>query len=391
MGALANVTPIRESPKPDARVLGYLHAGGQIARAEQPYGQQGCEGVWYPVRPRGFVCAGSSATLDLEHPTMAAMSIRPNVDEPLPYTFARTTRATSLYERDPERADGVKEVLAVPRSSGLAIVGSWSAFDTEGKSLRLGMTTRGQFIEAEALKAAEPSTFAGYELDGKEHDLPVGFVVRRGVRFWSLDERSRAEKGKELAYHETIPLTGKFRTLGDVRYWAAAEGRWVRHDEVTVVQRRNVYPDFVNEGQKWIDISIVTGTAVLYEGKRPIFATLVSVGRDRLGDPKTSASTAQGTFQVTGKHITAADHDPSGFAEGVLLYDVPWIVELSSGQVLHGSFSNDRFGIEHGPGNVQLSPGDARRVWSWVDPELPAGWHGVLGAGPQPTLVVVRK
>ena len=39
---------------------------------------------------------------------------------------------------------------------------------------------------------------------------------------------------------------------------------------------------------------------------------------------------------------------------------------------------HERFGIDHGPGNLQLSPEDAAFVWKWVDVEVPEGWHGAM-------------
>src|SRR5882757_8161616 len=87
LGAVANVTPVLERPAAGARELGYLHAGARVARAEQPYSRRGCGGGWYPVRPRGFVCATESATIDMAHPTLAAMALSPHLDKPLPYTY----------------------------------------------------------------------------------------------------------------------------------------------------------------------------------------------------------------------------------------------------------------------------------------------------------------
>src|SRR5690606_27653580 len=43
-----------------------------------------------------------------------------------------------------------------------------------------------------------------------------------------------------------------------------------------------------------------------YEGKRPHYATIVSTGRDRLGDPETSLATPQGEIRIQSKHIAAA-------------------------------------------------------------------------------------
>ncbi|HWZ87195.1 MAG TPA: hypothetical protein VNW92_00045, partial [Polyangiaceae bacterium] len=75
LGAVANVTPVLERPVLGARELGYLHAGARVARAQEPYSRRGCGGGWYPVRPRGFVCATESATVDMAHPTLAAMAL----------------------------------------------------------------------------------------------------------------------------------------------------------------------------------------------------------------------------------------------------------------------------------------------------------------------------
>jgi len=68
-------------------------------------------------------------------------------------------------------------------------------------------------------------------------------------------------------------------------------------------------------------------------------------------------------------------------------------MELSSGQLMHGAYWHDRFGIEHGPGSVQWSPADAQRVWAWATPEVPDGWHGVneRPEGSPKTLIRIRK
>ena len=93
-----------------------------------------------------------------------------------------------------------------------------------------------------------------------------------------------------------------------------------------------------------------------------------------------------------GKHITAAKLDPDTFDEPYRLYDVPWALELSSGQLMHAAYWHDRVGVEHGPGSIQLSPKDAHRIFLWATPELPEGWHGVTHSdGGVATMVVVRK
>src|SRR5262245_3924896 len=63
--ALRSDVPVLEKPKKDARTLGALRFGGSVARAEKAYKEtEECPGGYYPVRPRGFVCAGADVSLD---------------------------------------------------------------------------------------------------------------------------------------------------------------------------------------------------------------------------------------------------------------------------------------------------------------------------------------
>jgi len=390
LGAIANVSPVLERPDKEARIIGYLHAGAKVSRSVEPYSTKECPGGWYPVRPVGFVCSGVTATTDLDHPTMQAMAIQPNLAEPLPFTYARSTKASLLYEVDPSKERAVRSVGKLPGRSGAAIVGSWTAEDEEGKTLRLAMLTDGRFANAEHLEATDSSEFEGAEINAQT-ELPIAFVVKRGVRRWSIDGQ-KYQKLDKLDYHERLGLTGRYRTINGVRFWAVDDDTWVRHKDVTAVRQRSNPPAFVQADTKWIDISVIAGTAVAYEGKRPVFATLVSVGRDRLGDPENSDATALGEFPILFKHITLAKADVASFANQVDIYDLPWAMELSSGQLVHAAYWHDRFGIEHGPGNLQFSPKDARRLWHWATPEVPENWHGAVNLeGTSPTIVNIRK
>ena len=58
-----------------------------------------------------------------------------------------------------------------------------------------------------------------------------------------------------------------------------------------------------------------------------------------------------------------------------------------------GAF-HDRFGIEHGSGDVEISAADASSLFRWADPEIPPGWHAVKVPEGNPetaTIVNVRK
>ena len=388
LGAVANVTPVLERPANGAKQLGYLHAGGRVARAQEPYSRRGCGGGWYPVRPRGFVCATESATVDMAHPTLAAMAVTPNLDQPLPYAYGRTRAETPIFERDPSKDDAVREVGKLKKRAGMAVVGSWSAHDAAGAVQRLALLTSGRFVRASDLEAAEPSSFHGVEIAKKE-DFPFAFVVKRGVHAFKLDGDD-SQKVDALDYHQVVKLSGRYHNVGDVKYWATNDGHWVRHRDVLVVQQRNTFPEFAQGAQRWIDLSVVTGTFTLYEGKKPLFVTLCSVNRDA---HQAEGDKWLGTFDVTGKEVTLATRDANSFGESFEVFDAPWGLTLSSGTLLYGAYWHDRFGVDHGAGAIELSPVDAERVYTWVTPQIPEGWHGLAAplANGNKTLIVIRK
>ena len=59
---------------------------------------------------------------------------------------------------------------------------------------------------------------------------------------------------------------------------------------------------------------------------------------------------------------------------------------------LHGAFWHHAFGTAHSHGCVNLAPVDARWLFDFTAPHLPAGWSAVLPAGvpDQGTVVRVR-
>lgn len=384
IGALIDRAPIHSAAHKKSTVLGYLHAGDTLPRSEKSHENDQCTEGWYRVYPKGYMCTEKSASIDLTHPTIRTMALGANLEEILPYTYARTTKVTALFDKKGDQ--GVELGGRLAKSTVMAIVGSWTAPDESKEPQRLGLKMDGRFVRADDLEAASYSKFAGATLS-KELELPIAYVVRRGVRAWNMDGNT-ASKQDELDYHERLILTGRYRTVQDHRFWATTDGRWVRHQDVTVLRRRHEFPEFATGEQKWIDISIVTGSMIAYQGKEPVFATLVSVGRDRLGDPKTTASTEQGLFRVVRKQITRRVADSTDTP----LHDAPWALELESGDWIYASPHHDRFGIEHTDGDVEVSPHDGRFLWNWASPEIPPGWHGVVAdPSSESTFVLIRK
>ena len=58
IASIAMRTWVYFQPDGHSTKLGYLRAGAVVERAEQSAGKNGCDGGWYRIAPRGYVCVG---------------------------------------------------------------------------------------------------------------------------------------------------------------------------------------------------------------------------------------------------------------------------------------------------------------------------------------------
>ncbi len=260
----------------------------------------------------------------------------------------------------------------VKRHAGVAMIGSFVAKDGDFER-RFAITTDARLIPADKVKADSGSPFHGQPI----HDvgLPVAFAQTAGASVWNL-HKSGLERGRRLADREFIPLNGKVKSVGGVRMVQARDGFWVRSEDVRSAVKPSDLPWFASKKRRWIQVSLLSQTLVLWEGATPVYATLVSTGRDGIGDPQKTLSTPQGTFRVYQKHVTTT-MDSNVADDEFELRDVPWVMYFKGGYALHGAYWHDDFGRARSHGCVNLAPIDARYVFNWSAPDVPAHWHGV--------------
>jgi lipoprotein-anchoring transpeptidase ErfK/SrfK len=343
----------------------------------------------------------------------------------------------------------------VRRKTGLSFVDAFVAKDGDfGR--RFSVTVDMRLIPTTKVKPDSGPLFHGVEVT-PGLDMPFAFVSKRDATTWKLIKgQDTAKPGETLPRRAIVPLTGSARVKEGRRFYQLARDpkRWVLAEDVGVVAPPSAWPKAAEAGQKWIDVSLVEQVLVLYQGKKPFYATLVSTGQDRLGDPKTSKATPRGEFRIRSKHIAAAmdseenstvfggqktdrkatlsaeaqatidrlrkaekearkldENDRRRLANinkgrhpeyGVTmrrgsanyeLRDVPWIQYFASGYALHGAYWHDVFGIPRSHGCINLSPVDARLAFMWTEPAVPEGWHGInvdKELG-EGTVVVVRE
>ena len=406
---------------------GYLRAGSVVDARGPAIKNEGCAGGWYRVNPRGFVCVGMGATLDLQHPVVVASTTRPTRGQGLPYLYALAgetppllyfrlasrremsdaegesifTRASNFRERiaaqgltdlvgplgpppeflspkkPQEKPYGTVRGLHQTAHSGRAAASSGFAIARSflWQDRVFGLTTELDLIGLERTKLVRPSEFHGTELVGEEM-LPVGFVEPRFAQKYALGKSGEFSVNGAFGYREPLKLTGNSRPGGMLE---VRDGSWAAESSLRIVRPRTSFPSVATGDRKWIDISIKDQTLVAYVGRRPVYVTLVSTGRGGLGDPETEHATVRGSFMIYQKEVSSTmDGDEDQAADSYALRDVPFVQYFHKGFALHGTYWHDEFGKIRSHGCVNLSPTDAAWLFEWTDPNVPTDWHGVL-------------
>lgn len=258
----------------------------------------------------------------------------------------------------------------IARKAGLALVGTFMGPNER----RLALTTDARLVPTSKLKPARGSVFHGVDMTKGGWELPLAFVHKQNAK--KVD--TAVEPVGSLPWHSAVQLTGRSKFVGPskVRIVEAKEGYWMRESDVAIAVKPSELPFFAKGKTKWVDVSLLSQVVVLYEGNKPVYATAAATGRDGLGDPKETYSTVRGTFRIREKHVTTTmdSHESGNKFE---LRDVPWVQYFEHGYAIHASPWHDDYGRPRSHGCINLSPIDARRVFMWTDPPLPADWHGV--------------
>jgi L,D-transpeptidase catalytic domain len=449
---------INPGSHPSRGWAGYLGLGGSVAlRGGSPEAARtpgkGCD-AWYAVEPRGYVCAGASATIDPEDPVVVALRPHaPRVDSPWPYEYAESTdspRYRWLPTRKEQRAKegtldehlakvararevagageeairaiderlvgvdvrpagvGVPELFAfgdlVREDRKRIIKGSTVAFtkqfdDPDGRTWVV--TSDQMYMPKDRLKLYPRSEFQGVWLK-EGRSLPLAFFRKTArPRYTKRPDGGFEATGASFARLARVGLTGRSEGEGEDRFVETQEpGVWVRANEAVVIEaaKRSPLEGENPEGappRKWIEVSVLGGWLVAYEELTPVFATLISPGRGgvpRKGIPPIeTASTPTGRFRVDGKFVTATM--VSSTNEKIVHSDVQFVQNFHGAHSLHAAYWHDDWGEPKSGGCVNLSPLDAKEMYAWTDPPVPAGWHG-LRATPdagRSTVVIVHR
>lgn len=387
---------VRERADLESPIIGLLHAGTRVRTdLERTFGG-GCQQGWNRIFPRGWICRAAGLEVDDEPPEdgVVAGIDPPQLDQALPFQYWRVKdemtpffhRLPSFEEqeradtagsawhaahgRDPmpthpaERPEDVPAVVKEYMNAGYYVTRAGEEVKSQRRFLR---TQRGTYARKYQLVQKESPEFRGRLLDGAE-SLPLYFI-RRAMPLL----RRESEGSDVLVESEDIPErlgTHPFVRelhLGTREYYEDGDGRLLRAYAVGKAYKLK-RPPGVGAEEHWIHIDLSEQTLVAYDGDVPVFATLVSTG-------KQPGMTPVGVHRVQVKHVATSMRDQPIEEEAYSIEDVPWTQYFHGSVALHGAFWHAGFGQVRSHGCVNLSPSDARWLFGFTDPPLPPGWH----------------
>lgn len=422
---------IFEKPTTLSRVVGYMRRGTKFRLTEaQPVARtQSCGHGWYPVSGGGYVCSQRGYAIEATPPALEGMPTAASLEKIMPYAYgkvaqrdvpqfallptreeqkfadeimqqlraqeAKTSRAQSA-ESETSLADSVEAQappgLNVESDKALPASGSISMdagvetalppflkmrmqpgfyvtldrLEVTEEDERFYRTIRGGYVSADAMTEVTPPAMRGVVL-GVEWKLPLAFVFYHSTAAFRSKKPGVWKADGVIEKHVPIVITEELERDGK-RWIVGADGRSVKISSVRIA-RLTKRPPLVPKGQRWIHIQLSEQTLVAYEGDVPLFATLISSGKDEHKTPT-------GIFQIQSKHISATMDDNTTPESTYSIEDVPWTMYFHGNFALHGAFWHNSFGLVRSHGCVNLSPIDARWLFQWTEPKLPSGWHG---------------
>ena len=413
IAALTGHVKIYAGPRMDTQLVGLFRAG-QVLRLRSGQPEAGptvgpCAGGWYAVEPRGYVCASGLTSFDRSATrAMAARAMLPSASHALPLRYG-LSKGAPRYRRVPTHAEQQRtewhldeHLAALPPVEGPAPSGPLARYlDQQAvEAQRAGAfgastTLAGAYAPAGSKIAwadevvvdgrawvvtpdlellprdkVEPAPVVAPASFAPMPPLPFAVALWGAPRF--VEESSRKHQVGELAPRHLLSLLGPPRP--GAHFTALADGAFAQTSDLSVFVAADPPPG-VGPDDKWLHVSVSQGTLVAYVGDRPLFAALVSPGIAG-GAPGAEHRTVPGRYRIAQKWLTS---DMMGRVdEGAWRSrEVPFVAYYDGSYAVHGAWWHDRFGRPRSHGCINLSPADARFVFDWLEPALPADWYAV--------------
>jgi hypothetical protein len=394
-------------------VIGYMRRGARVRASEATRGA-GCSGRWHALPEGGYVCTALGFMVERAAPGFEPLPEPPSTDSGLPYRYGKVLGTNvPQYFRLPTAAEDATSraflatlanapapaptLPAAPATAPLGLeaapallpdplrmvmqAGFYVSMDRQPAAVPAALdaagfmrTVRGAVVPSAVLTPVEARPAPGVALDG-ELQLPIGFVYRQRTKLTMRDPAGAEPRdaGSLQRLASTALDASSVATTASAAV-LSRDGHLVRRSDLRIAQRA-ARPALVPAAARWIHVRLSEQTLVAYEGSRAVFATIIASGQPGFETPT-------GLFRIHAKHLSTTMDGSAGTDEAYSIEDVPWTMYFDGSYALHGAFWHDRFGQVRSHGCVNLAPEDARWLFRWATPLLPAGWHGVVAPRP---------
>jgi hypothetical protein len=370
---------LRARPDSNAPRRGTAALGALLPAYEAALGP-GCQSRWVRVGRAAWLCQSNAEPSNQPPAAQQLPPVRQGAWMPYDYAFAafggvRTYRS----QQDALNEDWAEQL---ERSMGVALTGV-QRFGGQ----RWGQTASGRWIAYNELVPARPSEWQGALIDESVPSADrVGFARGRAVIWPSA---GHAASGSRVVPRDSVGprelvVAVETATVRGRTIWRTPRG-WIDPRHVFVSSAAPM-PANLAQGERWVDIDTRSQVLVAYEGTRPVYFTLISSGRRGF-------DTRRGEYRAWVKLATTdmSNADDPALDTSTRVYSVervPWVLFFNGDQALHGVYWHDRFGTARSHGCVNLAPKDARWIFEWAPPALPAGWEAVFPTPEEPGLRV---
>lgn len=341
----------------------------------------GCRGPWLEVGPLAWVCEDAVEPSPVA-PILPGQRVLRESSDGLPYRYYFVGSEGSSAYKKLESVEVTEPDMVLQPGFAVAITAERTI-----DGARYGRTGHDLWVPMRDLGPARPFTFQGEAIgDTPQGRIPVAWIISDRARVLSRPSGGAVTSASKARFEVVRVLDVVDGAAG--RFLRIDEGAWIAAKDARHPPLGEPPPEVdTTSGERWIDVDLETQTLVAYEGKRPVFATIVSTGKGKPGSP---LGTPKGTHRIWIKLLTS-DMDNLEDEHASRYYrmeDVPWVQYFSRGVGLHGAFWHRSFGHVRSHGCVNLAPLDAQRLFVWTGPHIPAGWTATFPTAHEPGTVI---
>lgn len=404
---LTRTVAVRLDAADDAKRIGTIAVDTRVGWTRTARGK-GCQKPWVEIKPRGWVCgdnleASKKAPYGREVPLLDRGEIVPG-DYGKVTAKNAVTYTLEKKKEPPKKKFGAKQtgpvtsprdVAATPPPSpgklvedkpilGSLTVRIYEEATFEGRQYFRIAPRDKEYVLKSAVATLRPSDYMGSRLgDDTGWQLPFGFVWPRSnwQQAWTYHQPNKIVN-RQVPARMPVPIletaTGKD---GKVTAFRIGHEQWIGAGDIRVFAPQPP-PPHLRPGERWIDVDLDSQILVAFEGDTPVYATMISSGTK-------DHATQTGLYRMWLKESEAdmknlKSEDPYSVAT------VPWTQFFypDDDLALHTAYWHDQFGKPRSRGCVNLAPRDARWLYYWSDPQVPAGWTMTTGVVEAPGSVV---